>query len=210
MIKVVRGENDCRGRQEWDTFVLQASLLATTGVSVGSLFPESTQSTKRRRVLGWPQPGVTSPKACGPVDWAVKEAETQRTYFPLRFRRGSKINIKEKNKLSHVNRSNQNYPTSPSRTNLGLFAWQLEMRPTLSLLGGMCLSIPSGRLLPLSLRRYSFPWALRISHASSYTYQNFMHMVQTVYCQVFCLSKVMIPSTPSKKKKKGRNEAGSI
>lgn len=101
-----------------------------------------------------------------------------------------------------MNRSNQNYPTSPSRTNLGLFAWQLEMRPTLSLLGGMCLSIPSGRLLPLSLRRYSFPWALRISHASSYTYQNFMHMVQTVYCQVFCLSEVMIPSSRSKKKKK--------
>ena len=101
-----------------------------------------------------------------------------------------------------MNRSNQNYPTSPSRTNLGLFVWQLEMGPTLSLLGGRCLSIPSGRLLPLSLRRYSFPWALKIPHASSYTYQNLMHMIQTVYCQVFCLSKVMIPSTPLKKKKK--------
>ena len=123
------------------------------------------------------------------------------------------MNIREKNKLSHVKISNQNYPTSPSRTNLDLFAWQLEMGPTLCPLGGMCLSIVSGRLLPLSLKSHSFPWAPRISHASSYTYQKLMHMVQTVYYQMFCLSKVMIPSTPSKKKKKKekkRNEAGTI
>ena len=39
------------------------SHLATTGVSGGSLFPESTQNTKRRRILGCPHPGVTSPNA---------------------------------------------------------------------------------------------------------------------------------------------------
>ena len=116
------------------------------------------------------------------------------------------MNIREKNKLSHVKISNQNYPTSPSRTNLDLFAWQLEMGPTLCPLGGMCLSIVSGRLLPLSLKSHSFPWAPRIPHASSYTYQKLMHMVQTVYYQMFCLSKVMIPSTPSKKKKKKKRK----
>ena len=122
------------------------------------------------------------------------------------------MNIREKNKLSHVKISNQNYPTSPSRTSLGLFAWQLEMGPTLCPVGGMCLSIASGRLLPLSLKGHSFPWAPRIPHASSYTYQKLMHMVQAVYYQMFCLSKVIIPSTPSKKKKRKEkiNEAGTI
>ena len=39
------------------------SHLANTGVSGGSLLPESTQNTKRRRILGCPHPGVTSPNA---------------------------------------------------------------------------------------------------------------------------------------------------
>ena len=46
------------------------------------------------------------------------------------------VSLREKNTLSHVKRSNQNYPMSPSKTGPGLFVWQLEMGPPLSPLGG--------------------------------------------------------------------------
>lgn len=46
------------------------------------------------------------------------------------------MSIREKNKVSHVKRSNQNYPMSPSKTGPSLFVWQLEMGPPLSPLEG--------------------------------------------------------------------------